>query len=63
MQMNENSTADSLSENYLIYPSMKFYFLNLLTLASPVNRITTLDNRSHCAYVQRATGRGDPSRR
>ena len=41
MQMNENSTADSLSENYLIYPSMKFYFLNLLTLASPANTITT----------------------
>jgi len=63
MQMNENSAAASLSENYRIYPSTKFYFLNLLTLTSPVNMITTLDNRSHCAYVHRTTGRVGPSRR
>jgi len=61
MQMNENSTVDSLSENYLIYPSMKFYFLNLLTLACEHDH--HLDNRLHGTYVHRATGRVGPSRR
>ena len=41
MQMNENFTAETLSRNYPLYPTVKFYFLSLLTSRCDLNRITT----------------------